>query len=529
MSDERYVIGVDLGTGGPKVALMGVAGDLVGHEKARVPLILHAGGGAEQDPQTWWDAIVDCVHRLLERFDVDAGAVAAICMSSQWGGVVPVDAAGRHLHNAIIWMDARGEPYSRALTSGGVTVPGAGYNARALRRWITRTGGVPSRSGKDPVGQAQWLRHHRPDVYAAAAHLLDVPEYLTMRLTGRAAAGFDTAVLRWCTDNRDPGAVRYDPDLVRRSGFDVAKLPELVPPTTVVGTLTAGAAAELGLGTHVQVVAGTGDTTAAAVGAGAVEDYAAHLYVGTSAWLSCHVPYKRTDIIRNVASLPAVVPDRYWVATIQDVAGKAIDWLIDNVVYPDDAMGDGAPPPDDALARLNALAMTSPAGANGVVFAPWLNGERTPVDDPDVRGGWVGVSLETTRADLVRAVFEGIALNARWMKEAVERFVRPELPGGFAALTYVGGGAQSELWCQTLADVLGCTVRQAEDPVLANARGAAFLAAIGIGELAWSDIPGLVRISRTFEPDPAAAAVHDRSYRTFTDLYRKVRGLYRAR
>ena len=529
MSDDRYVIGVDLGTGGPKVVLMGVAGRLVGHEKAKVGLLLQPGGGAEQDPQAWWDAIVGCVHRLLERHAVDADAVAAICMSSQWGGVVPVDAEGRHLHDALIWMDARGEPYSRALTSGGVTVPGAGYNVRALREWITKTGGVPSRSGKDPVGQAQWLRHHRPDVYAAAAYLLDVPEYLTMRLTGRAVAGFDTAVLRWCTDNRDPADVRYDAALARRVGLDVAMLPELVPPASVVGTLTADAAAELGLGEHVRVVVGTGDTTAAAVGAGAVEDYAAHLYIGTSAWLSCHVPFKRTDLLRNVASLPAVVPGRYWVATIQDVAGKAIDWLIENVVYPDDAMGDGAPPPGDALERLNALAVTSPPGANGVVFAPGPDGARTPVAEANDRGGGTGLSRETTPPHLVRAVFEGIALNARWMKDAVERLVHAELPGGFPAVTYVGGGAQSDLWCQTLADVLRCTVRQAEDPVLANARGAAFIAAIGIGELSWSDVPGLVRITRTYEPDPVAAAVHDRSYRTFTDLYRKVKGLYRAR
>ncbi|MCV2392956.1 FGGY-family carbohydrate kinase [Actinotalea sp. M2MS4P-6] len=529
MSDDRYVLGVDLGTGGPKVALVDVAGNLVGHEKERVGLILHPGGGAEQDPQAWWDAIVACTRRLLDRLEVDAGSVDAICMSGQWGGLVPVDASGHHLHNALIWMDARGESYSRALTSGGITVPGAGYNARALRQWIAKTGGVPSRSGKDPVGQAQWLRHHRPDVYSAATYLLDVPEYLTMRLTGRAVAGFDTAVLRWCTDNRDPADVRYDPDLVRRAGFDVDKLPELVPPATVVGTLTPEAAAELGLTRDVQVVAGTGDTTAAAVGSGAVEDYAAHLYIGTSAWLTCHVPFKRTDLLRNIASLPAVVPGRYWVATVQDVAGKAIDWLIENVVYPDDVMGDGTPPPADALERLNALAITSPPGANGVVFAPWLNGERTPVDDATVRGGWVGVSLETTRADLVRAAFEGIALNARWMKEAVERLVHDELPDGFPAVTYIGGGAQSDLWCQTLADVLGCTVRQAEDPVLANARGAAFIAAIGIGALAWPDVPGLVRITHHYEPDPAAAAVHDRSYRTFTDLYRKVKGLYRRR
>lgn len=108
MSHDRYVIGVDLGTGGPKVALMGVAGDLVGHESAKVELILQPGGGAEQDPQAWWDAIVGCTRRLLERHSVDAESVSAICMSSQWGGLVPVDADGRHLHNALIWMDARG-------------------------------------------------------------------------------------------------------------------------------------------------------------------------------------------------------------------------------------------------------------------------------------------------------------------------------------------------------------------------------------------------------------------------------------
>jgi xylulokinase len=522
----RCVLGVDLGTGGPKVALATTDGILLGHEVEKVELILLPGGGAEQDPDAWWLAIVTATRRLLARDLADVEDVAAICMSTQWGGVVPVDAQGRHLHNAVIWMDGRGAEYARDLTSGGVTVPGAGYNARALRDWLTKTGGAPSRSGKDPVGQTQWLRHERPDVFAAAAYLLDVPEYLTMRLTGRAVAGFDTAALRWCSDNRDPSAVRWDEALVRRCGMDAAKLPELVPPASVVGTLLPEVATELGLHRDVQVVTGTGDTTAAAVGAGAVEDYAGHLYIGTSAWLSAHVPFKRTDVRRNIASLPAVVPERYWVATVQDVAGKAIDWLIDHVVYPDDGMLDARPAPDDALERLNALAVTAPPGSNGVVFTPWLNGERTPVDDPYVRGGWFNVSLSTTRADLARSVFEGIALNARWMKEAVERFLRSERPDGFQELTFIGGGARSALWCQTLADVLGCTILQAEEPVLANARGAALIAAVGIGELTWADIPSRVHIAASYRPDPERRAVYDRQYRTFIALYRRNRRTY---
>jgi xylulokinase len=216
-------------------------------------------------------------------------------------------------------------------------------------------------------------------------------------------------------------------------------------------------------------------------------------------------------------------------AHMVDVAGKAIDWLIDHVVYPDDGMLDSRPRPPDALARLNALAVSAPPGSNGVIFTPWLNGERTPVDDPYVRGGWFNVSLSTTRADLARSVFEGIALNARWMKDAVERFVRRELPGGFPALNFIGGGATSALWCQTLADVLGCTIRQVADPVLANARGAAVIAAVALGDLRWEDVPGTVRIAACYEPDPARRAVHDEQYRTFRAIYRNNRGVYARR
>ncbi len=516
----RYVIGIDLGTGGVKVALATARGEILGYEAEKTATLLLPGGGAEQDPDDWWRAIVTATRRLSARGLVPAKDIAAICVSTQWGGLVPVDGRGQHLHNALIWMDSRGVDYARALTGGGLSVPGVGYNARGLREWLRKTGGAPTRTGKDPVGQAQWLRHQEPDVWAATAYLLDVPEYLTMRLTGQAVAGWDTAVLRWCTDNRDVDAVRYDASLARRCGFDLARLPALVRPGSIVGTLRADVAAELGLPATVGVATGTGDTTAAAIGAGAVQDYRGHLYIGTSAWLSCHVPFKRTDVLHNVASLPAVVPGRYWIATIQDVAGKAVDWLIDNVVYAQDGMLDAHPAPADALARLNALAVSAPPGSNGVIFAPWLNGERTPVDNPDVRGGWFNVSLRTTRADLARAVFEGIALNTRWMKEAVERFARRELGAGFSELTFIGGGANSALWCQTLADILGCTIRQAEQPVLANARGAAMIAAISIGELSWDEVPKLVPIAASYQPDRASRSGYDQQYRAFRALYR---------
>ncbi|GAA3227877.1 FGGY-family carbohydrate kinase [Actinocorallia longicatena] len=523
-----YVIGVDLGTGGPKVALATTGGRVLGHEFEPTPVHFLPGGGAEQDPDDWWRAISTALQRLLARDLAPLGEIRAICMSSQWGGIVPVDASGRHLHNAVIWMDGRGAGYSKELAGSGLTVPGVGYNAFKLREWIKKTGGVPTLTGKDPVGQIAFLKHERPEVYRAAAHLLDVPEYLTMRMTGRPVAAHDTIVLRWCTDNRSTkgrGGVAYDDRLIRMAGLDPAKLPELVPPGSIVGPILPGVADELGLDKGVQVVTGTGDTTAAAVGAGAVLDGQGHLYIGTSAWLSCHVPYKKTDILTGVASMPSVVPGKYWVATIQDVAGKGIDWLINNVFIPGDVFETGERDhgtPEEVLERLNRLAETSPPGSNGVVFTPWLNGERTPVDDRNVRGGWFNISLTTTRADLVRSTFEGIALNARWLNESVEKFTGKP----FGHLNFIGGGAKSTLWCQAMADILDREIRQVADPVLANVRGAALIASVALGELTWEEIPDQVEIARVFTPDPANRAVYDKAFATFRALYKNNRSLY---
>jgi xylulokinase len=268
----------------------------------------------------------------------------------------------------------------------------------------------------------------------------------------------------------------------------------------------------------VRVVTGTGDTTAAALGAGAVRDHDAHLYVGTSAWLSCHVPAKKTALLDNIASLPAAVPGKYWVATVQDVAGRAVDWLIENVLADPDH-----PRSPEALDRLTKLAASAPPGANGVLFAPWLNGERTPVDDPALRGAWFNLSLATTRADMARAVFEGIALNTRWMLETVEKFTGREL----APIRFIGGGASSTLWCQAMADILNRPIDQIAEPQLANVRGAALLAGVALGATTWEQIPDLVAVERRYEPDPALRGRYDAAYGALRAHHKGNRGLYR--
>ena len=515
------VLGVDLGTGGLRTALATARGAILAVARRDLPTRLLPGGGAEQDPDDWWRATAETVRELTAAHPEAVDRIKALCFSAQWGGTVPAAADGTPVHPALIWMDARGARYAQAATGGTITVPGTGYGALKLRTWLAKTGGVPTRSGKDPVGQALWLRRERPDAYRAARYLLDVPEYLTLRASGRAVAARDTAVLRWATDTRDPSTLVWDEQLARMGGLEPAKLPEQVPAATLVGPLTESAAADLGLPRSVRVVAGTGDTTAAALGAGAVRDYAPHLYVGTSAWLSCHVPRKKTDVRRNIASLPAAVPGKYWVATVQDVAGRAVDWLIENVLADPDH-----PRSATALERLTALAATAPAGSHGVVFAPWLNGERTPVDDPSLRGSWFNLSLSTTRADLARAVFEGIALNTRWMLEAVEHFTGHTGPGGLGPIRFIGGGASSTLWCQAMADVLDRPIDQVAEPSLANVRGAALLAGVALGEVTWDQIPGLIEIAARYEPNPANRARYDEAYAALRAHHKAHRRLY---
>jgi xylulokinase len=522
---SAHILAVDLGTSGPKVALVSLDGAVVAYEQRPNRVLLVPGGGAEQDPEEWWCSIADALRAILARQLVPLDDIAAISITSQWMGTVAVDADGRHLGNALIWLDGRGARHVARRVGGGIELPGTGYNARRLLHWIRLTGGVPSRTGKDPVGHILFLKHERPDLYARAHRLLEPMDYLTLRLTGKAVASYASVTGYFCTDNRDLKRVHYDDTLVRWSGLDREKLPELVPTGSVIGPLRAEVARELGLSTNVQVVTGTGDTASAGIGAGAVRDYEPHLYIGTSSWLSCHVPFKKTDVTLNIASLPSAIPDRYCVATEQDAAGKCLTWLVESVLYPKDEL-DGREPPADVYARLDRMADGVPAGSGGVLFLPWLNGERTPVDDRFVRGGWANVSLKTHRACLVRSVFEGVAMNTRWMLNAVEKFVRSGCPAGFRALRFVGGGARSPAWCQILADVLGRDIEQVTEPVLANARGAALTAAVALGHSTWQDAASKARVERTYQPNPRHRALYDRQFEAFLRLYDRNKATY---
>jgi xylulokinase len=422
----RYVLAIDLGTQGPKVALVSSDGEIVSPQFEPVALHLSPEGGAEQDPADWWGAIGRATRRVLAEAPVPPAEVEAVSCTGQWSGTVAVGADGEPLGNAVIWMDHRGAHYISELIGGPIRYEG--YDPLKVARWIRLTGGAPSKSGKDPIGHILFLRHERPEVYQAAAFFLEPKDYINLRLTGKVAASFDSIALHWVTDNRDPAAVAYSDRLLDMVGIEPGRLPPLHPASEVIGGVDEAAADMLGLVSGTPVLSGSADLHSAAIGAGTVTDLEAHLYVGTSAWLGCHVPYKKTDLAHGIASLPAAVPDRYLVVNEQETAGACIDWL-GGVLVPD--IGGS-----DVYDYLSGVAQEAPPGSGGVIFTPWLFGERTPVEDSSLRAGFFNQSLETGREHMARAVFEGVAYNMRWLQHHVERFAKTRLDH----ITMVGAG-----------------------------------------------------------------------------------------
>jgi xylulokinase len=512
---ESFALAVDLGTGGPKVGVVSLTGEIAWKDHVAVPTNWLPGGGAVQDAGAWWDVVLAAARRGVAESGVEAAAVEAVSVTGQWASTVPVDADGIPVGECVLWMDTRGGPHTRKAVGG----PLQGYSALPLARWIRHTGGAPSTSGADPIGHILYLEHEQPEVAAAARWYLEPVDYLSMRFTGVAAASHASMTGAWLTDNRRLDHLAYDDALIRMAGVPAAKLPPLRPTASVIGPVQHAVASVIGLPGEVQVVAGTPDLHSAAVGAGLIRDYEAHLTISTTSWVSCPVPFKKTDAFRQVASIPGITPDRYLVVDNHETAGICLQWLRDNVLAPADGLFEATPPSYD---QLTALAAGAAAGSGEVIFAPWLAGNRSPVDDRNARAGFHNLSLQSTRADLVRSVLEGVAYHTRWLHEAVEHFVARRLDN----MRIIGGGATSDLWCQIHADVMDRTIERVAEPLHANLKGAALLAGLALGRISRDELRGLVRIDGTFKPDPTNRAVYDRLYAELPKLYKAQKPMF---
>lgn len=517
---EPIILAVDLGTSSMKVALITVSGKVLGWETEPIHLILTSDGGVEQSPDEWWNAFLSASKRLIAKNKESASLIRAICCSTQGEGTVPVDKDGNVLGNCILWMDMRGASHLKKQLNGLINIDGA--DIFKVLRFVSLTGGMPNLAGKDPAGHMLFIRDTQPEIYAKTYKFLNVLDYLNLRLTGEFIASFDSIVTSWVTDNRNPNEIRYNDGLISTLGIDREKLPNIVSCSSIIGNLKSDVANALGLSTDIKVVAGSIDNTAAAIGSGAVNDFQPHLYIGTSSWIAAHVPFKKTDIGSSLASIPCAVPDKYLLTALQATAGGNLTFLRDNIIYHKDELLQEADVPD-IFKVLDKITARVPAGANGVIYTPWIWGERAPVEDKTVRAGLYNLSLNNTRQDIIRAFLEGIALNTKWLMTPVEKFLGNKVD----SINIVGGGAQSDVWCQIFADVMNVEIKQVADPVYANARGAAWIGAVGLGEIKFEDVSKLVEFKKVYSPNQSTRKLYDERFEIFKSIYKQMKGVYK--
>ncbi len=526
---ERWIFAVDLGNGGPKVAVCSLDGEVLRTAMRPVHNYVGLDGSATQDAVEWWTGLLEAGREAIAGAGADRDALHAVAITGQWASSVPVGADGQPVGEVLLWADTRARDLAREVVGGPISV--GGYAPHKVLPFVRITGGAPTPSGADPTGHSLLLQRRLPEIYAKTVVILEPVDYLGLRFTGRAAATPASMIPSWLTDNHPGAPVAYVDSLIAKTKRDRARLPELIPTGSVLGSLLPEVADELGVAPGAPVICGIPDVHAAVVGSGAIAPYESHLAISTTSWISSRVPFKRTDILHSIATMPGLDPAYPVVGNNQETGGAALHWLREQIVAPHDGLlgggsGIGASgAASEALAPsfedLIALAGRAPAGCEGVLFMPWLSGERSPVEDKLARAGWLNLSLRTDRAMLVRSVLEGVAYNSRWLLDAYEKFIKRPVP----KMRILGGGAQSDLWCQIYADVFARPVEQVANPRHAQLRGVALWARICLGEITLEDVPPLVPAAATFTPSanvPAYAA----GYAEYRKLYGRLKGLY---
>lgn len=517
----QYIIAYDCGTTGVKTCLFSVGDtvELTASAYEGYDLYILENGGAEQDADQWWGAMCRTTQALFGKTDVRPEQVGGLSFCSQMQGMVLVDRQGHALRRPMSYMDQRAAEEFRRCQTHGLTI--SGVNAGMLLKSLAATHAA-STSVKDPLWKYKWVQRHEPEIFAKAHKWLDVKEYLICRCTGEFVMTRDSAYATFLYDSR-PGREGWNSQLCRMYGVEERHLPRIIDCAEVAGRLTAEAAAQLGLAAGTPVYGGGGDATLIGLGAGCTEVGSTHIYSGTSGWVGTVIDRQEVDIQSMIAGIVGAESGKYNYFAEMETAGKCFEWVKDHLVLDEVNVylqkTDVAESKETLYESLyDYMADTVdkvPAGAGGVIFTPWLHGNRCPFEDPAAAGMFFNIRLETGKAEMLRAVLEGICYHLRWMLACQDKKIRTS-----QAIRFVGGGALAPVTCQMLADITGRTIETVENTKDVGAIGAALLAAAGSGALPGLTAAGqLIRVKDRYVPDPVKKAVYDRNYKVFIRLY----------
>lgn len=499
----KYIIAHDVGTSVNKAVMVDTEGQV--HGKCSEPYRVYypKADWAEQEPEDWWKAVTRTTKRLLEEAGVSPSDVLCVTYSTQMLGIVPMDSEGMLLRRAIIWLDNRACRQAQRVMRKFI-------NARVFALFAGAT-----LCGKDGIPKLLWLKAEEPDTYHKMSCFLDVNGYLIYRSTGNMVMEWTGASVFGINLNKKTwlkGIFRY-------VGLDPEKFPPLVRSIDQVGVLSKEAASEFGLLEGTPVMAGAGDAPCAAVGSGAVGESEGHVYLGTSGWVA--VVTERTPRGKcGAATIHSADPNKAFLFAETETAGACLQWIGDEL-YTSEKIDAKIP---DIYAFMDEKVAEIPPGSDYLIFTPWMYGERAPIGDCNVRSSFLNLSADHTREHLLRAVYEGVAYNIRWIVEIVEKQFKFPLP----RLRVIGGGARSEPWMQILADVTQKKVEAVRDPQEAGAVGAALIAAVGLGIYpSFEALKNVVRVERVFEPQEENRRIYDSLFHSYQEAYGSLRRFYR--
>ncbi|MCL2030831.1 MAG: FGGY-family carbohydrate kinase, partial [Oscillospiraceae bacterium] len=425
----RYILTHDLGTSGNKATLYDLGGRLKAFSVSPYKTYYPAPRSVEQRPADWWAAVCGSTRSLLEKSGAAPRDIACVTFSGQMMGCVPVGGQGEVLRDAIIWADSRAAPQEAFLRQ-----------QIDPRRFYQITGHRPAAFYS--LAKLLWVRDNEPDIYRKMDKMLQAKDYIVYRLTGELvtdysdAGGanlFDIRAKVWSREIIDAAALR--PEL----------LPRLCSSLDIAGGVTRAAAEETGLLEGTPVVVGGGDGSCAAAGAGAVREGSAYMVIGSSAWISSAAREPVCDPDMQTFNWVALDPEYYTPCGTMQAAGYSLSWLKNTLCETDGReAGERGLDVYDVIDEKIAL---SPPGANGLIFLPYLLGERSPRWNANAKGAFIGLTMTSARNDMMRAVMEGVGYNLKVILDIISRGRPPE------KITAIGGGAKSEVWLQILADI----------------------------------------------------------------------------
>jgi len=517
-----YIIIYDFGTSSVKTCLFEIDSSikLIASSSAGYGLYISENGGAEQDTEEWWKAIAYTTRELFKQSDVKPDQIEGMAFCSQMQGTVLVDENGNALRRPMNYLDQKGvKEYKECMGSGLIKV--SGCNLFKLVKNI-RVNYAASTSAKDPVWKYKWVEKNEPEIFQKTYKWLDINDYLIARCTGRIVRTADSAFATFLYDTRK-GKEGWNKDLLQMYKVNPKHMPEIIDSTELVGGLCQKAADELGLAEGIPVFAGGGDTTFVNIGAGCTVPGDTHIYVGTSGWVSTFLDYQTVDINSMITGVLSAVHGYYNYYAELETAGKCFEWAAKHLVQDEigvyvhktDVTEDFENKYTTIYDYISEAASKAPPGANGVIFTPWLHGNRCPFEDSDAAGMLFNLKIDNNERDMIRAVLEGICYHLKWLLESSETKIKTS-----GTIRFVGGGALSPLTCQILADIIGRKIETVNNSQEVGAVGTALVVAAGIKkENDLTLAKELVKTNQEYLPNPDNQKKYERNYRVFKKLY----------